>query len=273
MDLENVSLKKAEQIATIIMNRPEKMNALGPGMLNDISAALNEAAGDDEVRVVIITGAGRAFCAGGDFDYSAIRKGNPPLLGRERMAQYLGKGKIPEQHYIKLPLELQRLQKPTIAMINGDAVGGGFDLALACDLRVASQKARLAVGYTRVCALPVMGGAWLLPRIVGLSKAMELLLTSDFISAEEAARLGMLTRAVPPEDLEGETMDLARKLVKAPPISQRLVKMVVHRSLEVDLETSLLFTAACNFIAEGSEDNVEAIRAFAEKRAPVFKDR
>jgi 2-(1,2-epoxy-1,2-dihydrophenyl)acetyl-CoA isomerase len=168
-------------------------------------------------------------------------------------------------------LGLQRLSKPSIAMVNGDAAGAGFDLCLACDMRVGSDKSRFTVGYTRMAVVPDGGTTWLLPRLVGVGKALELILTSDFCDAEEAYRIGILNILTASDKLEEITMELATKIAKGPPIANRLSKMLVYKGLETDLETALQFLSACIPITVSSDDHKEAVRSFAEKRPPVFK--
>jgi enoyl-CoA hydratase/carnithine racemase len=168
-------------------------------------------------------------------------------------------------------LGLQRLEKPTIAMINGAAVGGGFDLACACDLRVGSEKARFMVAFTRIGLFPGWGGTWLYPRIIGIPKAAEMLFTGDFLEAKDAERYGLLNRLVTAEELEGETMALARRIADGPPIAIRLSKLQLYKGLEMDLETAMKVAAACETITLTSEDHKEGVAAFREKRRPQYK--
>ena len=201
-----------------------------------------------------------AFCAGADFGGKTTLTETQP----EAMRQSLRKS----QMVIK---KLQGLAKPTIAMINGAAVGGGFDLALACDLRVGSDKARFRVAFTRIGLIPGTGGTWFMPRVVGLAKAAELLFTADFLEAEEAARIGILNKIVSSEELQQETMSLARRIASNPPITIRLDKMLLYKGLEVDLDTALEMIAASEPICLTSEDHKEGIAAFREKREPIFR--
>ena len=269
MKYEALIYEKAESIARITLNRPEKLNALGYPMEAEIGMAVDEAARDDEVRVLIITGAGRGFCAGGDFRYSKLRTHEVKPEEAEIRAEDV-KGRL-IRSIIGGIMMLQRMDKPTIAMVNGPAVGGGFDLALACDLRIGSQNTRFMVAFTRIGLVPATGGAWFLPRIVGLPKALELLYTGDFVEAEEAYRIGLLNRLVPADKLEEETMALARKLVANPPMSLRLDKFMVYKGLQTDLETALGLGTACERMCLQSQDHLEGIMAFAQKRKPVFQ--
>jgi len=156
-------------------------------------------------------------------------------------------------------------------MINGAAVGGGFDLACACDLRVGSEKARFMVAFTRIGLFPGWGGTWLYPRIIGIAKSAEMLFTGDFLEAKDAERYGLLNRLVPAEELEGETMALARRIADGPPIAIRLSKLQLYKGLEMDLETAMKVAAACETITLTSEDHKEGVAAFREKRRPQYK--
>jgi 2-(1,2-epoxy-1,2-dihydrophenyl)acetyl-CoA isomerase len=243
-------------------------------MAEELAAAIDAVAHDDGVRVLVITGAGMAFCAGADFRLKGVRTGEVLAERAEDLAPILKaavRGKLLNKIQSEVILGLQRLGKPSIAMLGGDAVGGGFDLCLACDLRIGSPKARFRVGYTRMGVVPDNGGSWLLPRIVGLGKALELILADEFCEAEEAYRIGLLNRLFPAEKLEEKTLELANRMAKGPPIAYRLSKTLVYKGLEMDLENSLQFLSACIPIVISSEDYKEAIRAFAEKRPPLFK--
>jgi enoyl-CoA hydratase/carnithine racemase len=269
MNYETLIYEKADGIARITLNRPEKLNALGYPMEPEIGMVTDEAARDDDVRVLIITGAGRGFCAGGDFRYTKLRAHEV----KPEEAEIRGEGVRGRllQSIIGGIMTLQRMDKPTIAMVNGPAVGGGFDLAMACDLRIGSPNTRFMVAFTRIGLVPATGGAWFLPRIVGLPKALELLYTGDFVEAEEAYRIGLLNKLVPAEKLDEETMALARKMVKNPPMSLRLDKFMVYKGLGTDLETALGLGVTCENMCLQSEDHLEGLMAFAEKRPPVFR--
>jgi len=169
-------------------------------------------------------------------------------------------------------LGMIELEKPTIAMVNGDAVGGGFELALCCDLAVASEQARFGIGFTRVGLTPAQGAAWLLPRIIGLRRAFEFITLADFWSAEDAYRMGLVNRVVPADKLEDETVAVARRLAEGPPIGLRLSKLQMYQGLNTDLERALIFARASARIAYTSGDHFEGVEAFAQKRKPVFKD-
>jgi len=272
MDFKNLIFKKQDVIATVTLNRPERLNALSQPLMNELAAAARQIAGDDEIRVLVLTGAGRAFCAGGDFKFSDVREGKATAEGAENMDySYARQGHLlgGMQGVI---LAIRKLEIPTIAMVNGPAVGAGFDLALSCDMRVGSDKARFMVALTRMGLNPgATGGTWMLPRIIGAARALEMYYTADFCEADEAYRIGILNRLVPAAELEKATMALARKLAQGPPISYRLAKLQTYKSFEVDFETALALGNACENICLITEDHKEGIKAFAEKRQPVFK--
>lgn len=264
MVLETVILKKEAGIATITLNRPEKLNAVTPQMVNELVAVLQEVAQDDDVKVVVLTGAGRAFCSGHDF--SGPVAGGAEERTPSQIAEQIGQVQ-------KISLALQKMKQPTIAMINGVALGMGCDYAFACDMRVGSHNAYFGSGFVRMGAIPGAGGTWLYTRLMGLGRGLEFLFTGDFLSAETAERIGVLNKLVPAEDLERETMELAQKIVKGPPIAIRLAKIQAYKALEVDLETALDMAATCQAVAMSTEDHREAVRAFQEKRGAEFKGR
>lgn len=273
MTFKTIILKKQEKehIATITLNRPEKMNAITPEMNQELMAAFEDIDGDDDIRVLILTGAGeRAFCAGADV-------GGMPGGDRElNVPSDKGLSAVYEnlcRSWQKIPLMIQRLSKPTIAMVNGVAVGGGFNLALACDIRVGSSKARFMVAFTRLGVVLDLGGSWLMPRVMGLSKAAELIYTGEFVDAEEAARIGILDKLVAPNELEAATLALASKIAKGPPIANKLNKLLLYQGLQTDLETQLKAEAIYQMIPLSSQDHIEGVKAVREKREALFQGR
>lgn len=267
MEFKYIILKKEDNIVTLILNRPERLNAVNEEVFAEMNAALDEVARDPEARVFIITGAGRAFCAGADISSGESRERIMEIGNPAEQRSHLRRG---PQTVIK---KLHGLEIPTIAMVNGAAVGAGFDFALACDIRIGSETARFRVAFTTIGLVPGTGGAWFLPRIVGIGRAAELLFSGDFIDAKEAERIGILNRVVPPEDLEKETMALARRLAANPPLALKLDKYLMYKGLEVDLDTALEMAATAQTICLASEDHREGVAAFREKRQPVFKGR
>lgn len=261
MAQEDVLFSTEAGIATITLNRPDKMNAFIPEISAGLYRAVEQAAGDDEVKVLVITGTGRAFCAGADVRSMAERakagvQSEPSLRPGNR---------------IHLALLLQMCNKPVIAAINGVAVGVGLDMALACDIRVASDKATMSEAYIRRGMLPAGGGSFFLPRLVGLDRALLLSWTGDMIDAHEAARIGLVTMVVPHDELQAATRELAEKLAKGPALAIQKTKRAIYDGLAMDLETSLDYTAAVRRDLLGSEDHKEGTTSFVEKRAPRFK--
>lgn len=263
MDFETISLSKENHVATLTLNRPDKKNAINSVMERELAAAIDDIGKDPAVRVMILNAAGeKVFCAGGD-----ISDTDPARLGTT--AQEISTGLRTLYRAVMLPL--YELSIPAIASVQGAASSWGFDLVLSCDLRVGSENARFNEGFTRVGLTPATGGVWLLPRVVGLPKAAELIFTSDMIDAREAYRLGILNRVVPAEELESETMALATRIAGMPPLAIRLSKLQLRRGLQTDFSSSLDLAAQCQGICITSEDSREAIAAMMEKREARFK--
>jgi enoyl-CoA hydratase/carnithine racemase len=268
MPYETVQLEIEDRIARITLNRPERLNALSAQLAQDLGDAVEElATTTEDVRCVILTGAGRAFCAGGDTGGMA---GGAQQREDRRSAEDIRRSFRGAQ---RVMLGLHRLEIPTIAMVNGDAVGAGFDLALVCDLRTMAETARFMVAYRRIGLIPGWGGAWLYPRRLGLSKAAELMFTGDFLSAHEAQQFGFIAAVAPLEELEAVTMELARKIASGPPISLRLMKQLLYKGLQLDMETAMLMAATGSSITLSSEDHREGVAALREKRAAAFHGR
>lgn len=264
MDYQDIIYTKQDGIATITLNRPDRRNAFGPEMSESIYKAVEDAAKDDKVRVLILTGTGQAFSAGADVKAMAAQLSQPG--GQEKRSQ-------PEARSFPLHVLLHRFEKPIIAAINGVAVGGGLDLALACDIRIASDKARFAEIFIRRGLIPAMGGIFFLPRLVGIDKACQLIWTGDMIDAKEAERIGLVTTVVPHEELESATWELAEKLAKGPPLAIQKAKRALYEGLGMDLQATLDYVTAANKELRETEDHKEGATAFVEKREPVFKGR
>lgn len=264
MEYKSVIVRKEGHIATIVLNRPQALNSLNNDLMNDLPAALEDVALDDNMRVMVITGSGRAFSAGGDIKEGgperALAKMKPEAI---RMTLRRGAQKICKR--------LMNMEIPTIAMMNGVAAGAGFDWAVACDFRIGSEKSRFKVAFTSLAVVSPDGGLWLLPRIVGLTKAKELLFTDSMVEADEAHRIGLLNKLVKHEDLESETMAFAAKIAKGPPTAIKLAKLIVNRSPQLDPDTSLEMAALAQAINLPSADHEEGVRAFSERREPVFR--
>ena len=262
MSFETILLEKKEYVGVLTLNRPERMNAFNEKMEAEFVQAIQQVSQDDEMRALVVTGAGKAFCAGADVGR---------MSGEERKPKGAEEFRRGFRNIQGIILGLQRLEKPTIAMVNGSAVGGGFDLACACDLRTGSENARFMVAFTRIGLFPGWGGTWLYARIIGIPKAAEMLFTGDFLEAKDAERFGLLNKLIPAADLEKETMSFARRIANGPPVALRLAKMQLYKGLEMDLETAMQVAAACETITLTSEDHKEGVAAFREKRIPQYK--
>ena len=257
MALENVLIEKRGRIAIVTVNRPDKLNALNIATRNDILAAFEQLERDDEIRVVVITGAGeKAFIAGADINEFA---GMTAIKQRTLM-----KGRRAFDSVEDFP-------KPVIAMINGFALGGGCELALSCDIRIASSKAKLGQPEIKLGIIPGGGGTQRLTRLIGEGKAMELILTGDMISAEEARQLGLVNHVFAPEELESKTMELANKLADMSPVALAMAKAAVKNAARLDLRAGLEAEVDLFALCFSSEDKEEGVRAFIEKRKPEFK--
>jgi 2-(1,2-epoxy-1,2-dihydrophenyl)acetyl-CoA isomerase len=276
MAFEEIVLEKEDQIATITLNRPQKRNALTYRMTVEMLSAIDDVGRDKDIRVVVLTGAGEAFSAGGDYKFAEVLQGKISTRQAEDLwVEQQKAGHPPGQLLTSLHdiiIALPQLGKPVIAMLKGDVVGGGFGISLACDMRVGASNTRFMIAYSRLGLVPTTGEQWILPRLVGVSKALELMMTSEFVSAEEAYRIGLLNRLVPVEELENETKRLAHSLIRIPPLTQRLMKQEVYSALETDARSSLMFSFACCQLTMGARDQTEAVKAFAERRAPIYTD-
>src|SRR5215208_4761440 len=257
---EHILISEADCILTITLNRPDKLNAFIGHMRRDLAEALEHAGSDRSVRVVIITGAGRAFCAGGDVHFMA------ELMHRrdtEEFARILGAGR-------RVITAIRQMTKPVIAAVNGPASGAGANLAFACDLRVASTAATFSQCFLKVGLHPDWGGTFFLPRLVTPNKACELFFLGESIDAAEAARLGIVNQLVVPEELETATMQLAERLRAAPPIALAAAKHAVYVSQAADLDEMLRYETEAQLRCFESDDGHEGVKAFLEKREPRF---
>lgn len=254
----------ADGIATLLLNRPEKKNAFTDDMLKRWRECLVEAQNDDAVRAILVTGAGDAFCSGGDLGRRTAETAPPTAIQRK---QRLAQG----TH--RVALTLQEVDKPVIAAVNGAAVGAGMDMALMCDIRVAAASARFSEGYIRVGLVPGNGGAYFLPRIVGTAQALEMLWTADFCNAEQAKNIGLVNHVYEDATFRDEAYAFAAKLAAAPPVQVRAIKRTVYQSLGTDLRTSLELISSHMAIVQTTEDYREAINAYKEKRPGKYQGR
>ncbi len=246
-------------IGTITLNRPEVKNAFSPDMISLWRQFLEEASRDEHVRVIILTGKGDTFCSGGNVRDMAEGK-----LRSWDMKKFLWE----QVHRIVFAFE--DLDKPVIAAINGAAMGAGLDMAMMCDLRVCSDKAKLSESYIMLGLVPGDGGAFFLPRLVGTAKALELLLTGDVLNPQEALNIGLVNRVVPHDRLMEETMKLAEKIANRPPLAVRMTKRAVYQSEQSTLRSHLDYISSQLALLTETKDHQEAARAFLEKRKPTF---
>lgn len=255
---ENIKVVYEAGIATITLNRPEKLNAFLGHMRRDLAEALEHAASATDVRVVIITGAGRGFCAGADVGYMA------ELIERNDVDEFtrlLGAGR-------RVLTTIREMTKPVIASINGPAYGAGFNLALCCDLRIASESASFSQSFVKVGLHPDWGGTYFLPRIVPTNLACEMFFLGDAIDAGRALQLGLVNRVVPDAELQGETRKLAERLRDAPYRSIAAAKHAVYLSEESSLERMLQYETEAQLQCFQSEEARKRVRAFLERREP-----
>lgn len=255
-----ILLDVEDGVGTLTLNRPEKLNAFVGDMRDRIADGLEELAADDDVRVVVVTGRGRAFCAGADVGYLS------ELVEGQRMEEaraLVEAGRRVAKSIVEAP-------KPVIAALNGPAAGGGANLALACDLRIASERAAIGQTFNRIGLHPDWGGTYFLPRLVGEARAAELFFSAEMVDAEEADRIGLVNRVVPHEELEDAVAELAGRLAAKPSLPLELAKHAVRTSLDASLDEMLDYEVEAQIRCFRSRDAREGIRAFLEKREPDF---
>jgi enoyl-CoA hydratase len=265
MEYRHVIYESKEQIGWITLNRPEAMNAFNQEMAGEIVNACRRAEQDESVRVVIFKGAGeKAFSAGMDLKERAERTFSP--IERRQLKIAPGAIHFPTQ-------AAAAITKPTIAAINGYAIGGGLELALACDMRIAAKDCKLGLTEVRRGMLPGSGGTQRLARIVGVAKALEICLSGRLVEAEEALSAGLVNRVVPREQLLASAEDLAGAILKGAPISLRFIKEAIQKGIELPLDQGLRLEADLSALIATTEDCKEGPRAFAEKREPIWKEK
>lgn len=263
MENQDFIYSKENGIAIITMNRPEQRNALNSTLFQGIYASVEDAAQDDEIKVIIITGTGEAFCSGADVKAMAAGQ-------LQRAEEKVAKDPEPGKR-APFAMQFRNCPKPIIAALNGVAVGVGLDLALSCDIRIASEKARVTVGYVRRGMVPAAGSAWYLPRLLGLDKALKVIWTSEMIDAKEMEQLGLATMVVPEDELMDAAIELAEQIAKAPMLAVKAAKQAVYESMNVDIQESLDLTMRIRSELLGTRDYKESATAFVEKREPTFK--
>jgi len=249
-------------VGTILLNRPHRKNAFTLEMIDEWAAVLVAARSDPDVRTLVLTGAGDGFCSGVDLD-AFDQRGSAPLDVKRNLTDRIH----------RVAYALQDLDKPMIAAVNGVAVGAGMDMALMCDIRLAASSARFSEGYVRVGLVPGDGGCYFLPRLVGPARAMELLMTGDFIDAAQAERIGIVNHVYDDECLIEETTALAQRLAAGPPVAIAMIKRAVQQSANCDLRTALDLISSHMAVVQSTSDSQEAYRAFVEKRTPIFEGR
>ena len=257
MNREGLTLDTEDGVATLTLNRPQQLNAISLPMVQSMGKALEEVSSDNSLKVLIITGTGRGFCAG--LDVSALSQASK--TSQEEL------GKLMRD----LTFPLYNLPKPTIAAVNGMAAGGGLALALLCDIRIGSEKAMFTSGYIRMGLPPDIGCTYSLPRTIGTAKAMELMLTGDTFDATEAHRIGMLNKVVPEEELMKTAREMANKIAGGPPAAIELTKQAIRQGVQNSLEQQVELECSGFYKCLRTEDHEEGLTAFQEKRQPEFK--
>lgn len=261
--LETLQYEVRDNVAIVTLNRPDRMNTLGGSMKPDLARAFFEyARADDRVRAVLVTGSGdRAFCAGADIKE---RAGNQVTGTAYFVAQ---------KATHDLFRNIEEFEKPVIAAINGVALGGGLEIALCCDIRIASETARFGLPEIKLGVIPAAGGTQRLPRLIGEARAKELILTADLVDAETALRYGIVSRVLRQADLMPEAFALAQRIAEHPPLAVRFAKRAINRGMQTDLDSGLEYERYAAAMIIDSEDRKEGMRAFVEKRKPVFTGR
>lgn len=261
MAYSRIILEKADGVARIVLNRPDVLNSLDLESLKEIDAALTEIEADNSLRAIIITGKGKAFCAGADLKQIGDSTKSP-----QKMLAFL---RIIHGVFNRI----ESSPKPVIAAINGMALAGGLELTLACDLAIASTDARIGDQHANFGLVAGAGGSQRLPRVIGPRRAKELLFTGDWITATEAERIGLVNKVVPADKLEAEAMALAKKIAGHSPMAAKTVKALVNRGLQMELPDALELEVNMGVLHTTSEDMAEGLKAFEEKRKPNFPGR
>jgi enoyl-CoA hydratase len=260
MQYETLSFEKQGKIAILTLNKPETLNALTYKMKEEFGELIDQIRNDKEVRVLMLTGQGRSFCSGGDLKSTFEMYSEPPAQAHQKVV-----------NFYRAFLSLRNLDIPTIAAVQGHTIGAGLCLAMTCDMIIASTDTKLSMSFIKIGINPGMGGTYLLPRLVGTAKALELCLTGDAIDAEEALRIGLVNHVVDPEQLMEFSLDLASRIANNPPIPARFIKKAIYQSFNKDLDEELNFEAFAQITCNSTGDMKEALAAFKEKRTPSFK--
>ncbi len=262
---EPVLVEVRDYVAIVTINRPERANALSPAVFEAFVRYSQELANDERVRVMVLTGAGKAFCSGGDVKQweQSGPSDREPSESRRDIVETPTRGILPFRNF----------PRPVIAAVNGLAIGAGFALTLACDLRIAAESARFSGGFVKRGVAPGSGLSWNLPRLIGTGRALEVLLTGDWVSAQEAERLGIVSRVAPDAQLMPVALELAGRIAANPPIAVELTKRAVWRGQEAALEQHLDLEHYYQQVTFKTEDFKESVKSFVEKREPRYKGR
>lgn len=249
-----------DKVAVITLNRPEKLNTFTTEMLHAWADALLDSQRRDDVRAIVVTGAGRAFCAGGDVGTMDERKDDGPLARKVGL----------QSRVYRVPLALLEVDKPVLVAVNGVATGAGMDMALMGDIRLAARSARFAETYVRIGIMAGDGGAWYLPRLIGMPRALELLWTGRFVEADEAERIGLVNAVVEDNVLMSTTLEMASRIAAGPPLAIRFMKRAAYQGATMDLRSHLDQVSSHMGLLFATQDHKEAVAAFRERRSPVF---
>ncbi|MBU0996291.1 MAG: crotonase/enoyl-CoA hydratase family protein [Proteobacteria bacterium] len=267
MEFNEIMFNIENGIATIVLNRPENRNVItSHEMVSEIETACNYVNQDMNLKVLIITGKDPAFSSGGNVKEMAAKKGMFSGTPAQIMVNY-------KRFVQRIPRAVHTVEVPTIAAVNGAAVGAGCDLALMCDMRIASEKAKFGETFLNVGLIPGDGGAYFLPRVVGMAKACELTFTGDLISADEALKIGLVNNVVAHDDLMKKTIALAEKIASKPPEALRMAKKLIYMGQYMQLPELLEQSASFQALCHNTQDHFEALNAMFEKRQPIFKGR
>lgn len=261
---DDLLVERDKPLLWVTLNRPQHSNAFSDEMISELSSLVREADWDDDVRVIILTGAGKTFCAGGDVkameEKSGMFAGDPEGL-RRRYTRGIQ----------QIPLAMEALQTPVVAMVNGAAIGAGCDLACMCDVRIGCTHSRFGETFAKLALVPGDGGTFFLQRVVGYAKAMELSLTGRIVEADEALRIGLLNQLVEVDALKPETEKLARAIASNSPVAVSMIKKAIRQARTAEISGHLDLLAAFQGITQRTEDHFEGVRAMKEKRPPRFK--
>lgn len=264
MTYETILYEKNRGVLTITLNRPDKLNALNDTMRYELLDAFQQAQADPDIRTIVVTGAGRGFCSGAD-----LVAGSEPMTSDSSLPF----GDLLRATYNRIILQMRALPKPIIAAVNGVAAGAGMSLALACDLRIASDSASFTQAFIKIGLVPDSGSTWLLPRLVGVTRAMELMLTGRRLSAQEALDLGIVNQVVPADQLPNIVSQLTQEFANAPTRTIGYIKQAVDFALENTLADALEKEADLQELAGKTSDHLEGVAAFLQKRQPHFTGR